>query len=109
MFYQLHQLHRCSRRSSVTSASSSDDDKPTATVVEDSPFDYSRRQSTACCSELSCEGLTAGRTRDLWRCMLELQGLYGCYHSARIDVAMEAGEEGVNYMRTSLPYMVVHT
>ncbi|CAG9936786.1 unnamed protein product [Clonostachys rosea f. rosea IK726] len=56
------------------------------------------RRSISDASERSCEGLTAEDTRELWRCMLELQGLYGCYTSARIDVAMEAGEQGVNLM-----------
>lgn len=91
MFHNL-QLHR--RRSSVASACSSDDQAPPF-------FDFSRRQSSACGSERSCEGLTPDRTRELWQCMLELQGRYGCYHSARIDVAMEAGDEGINYMRES--------
>lgn len=59
------------------------------------------RRSISDASERSCEGLTAEDTRELWRCMLELQGLYGCYTSARIDVAMEAGEQGVNLMRES--------
>ena len=88
MFHHLsHHLHRRSRRSSDATACSSDDGP------------YSRRQSSAGFSERSCEGLTADRTRELWRCMLELQSRYGCYHSARIDVAMEAGDEAVDYMR----------
>ena len=43
------------------------------------------------------------RTQQLWRCMLELQEKYGCYHCTRMDLAMDAGDEGVNYMRTSEP------
>ena len=88
MFHHLSHLHLRSRRTSDASACSSDDHPP-----------YSRRQSSAAFSERSCEGLTADRTRELWRCMLELQSRYGCYHSARIDVAMEAGDEAVDYMR----------
>ncbi|KAI6778721.1 uncharacterized protein J7T54_000755 [Emericellopsis cladophorae] len=57
-----------------------------------------RRHSLACEPDHSCEGLSASDIRQLWRCMLELQERYGCYHSARIDVAMEAGDEGVDYM-----------
>jgi hypothetical protein len=91
MFHHLNHLHRRSRRSSDASACSSDDHPPYGP--------YSRRQSSAGFSERSCEGLTADRTRELWRCMLELQSRYGCYHSARIDVAMEAGDEAMDYMR----------
>lgn len=66
-----------------------------------SPSPWSSRRSSACWSDRSCEGLTPDRTVDLWRCMLDLQGRYACYHSARIDVAMEAGhEDAVRYMRT---------
>jgi len=38
------------------------------------------------------------KTQQLWRCMLELQEKYGCYHCTRMDLAMDAGDEGVNYM-----------
>lgn len=64
---------------------------------------FSRRQSSACQSERSCEGLTMDKTQQLWRCMLELQEKYGCYHCTRMDLAMDAGDEGVNYMRKSDP------
>lgn len=60
----------------------------------------SRQAST--CSERSCEGMSAEDTQDLWRCMLELQHRYGCYTSARIDVALEAGDEGMDLMRKFL-------
>jgi len=57
----------------------------------------SRRQSSA--SERSCERLTVGDCKQLWKCMIELQERYGCYHSTRIDLAVEAGDAGLlNYM-----------
>jgi hypothetical protein len=31
--------------------------------------------------------------------MLELQDEYGCYNSTRMEVAVEAGEEGLDLMR----------
>lgn len=42
--------------------------------------------------------MSAEETRDLWRCMLELQQRYGCYTSARIDMALEAGGDGFDLM-----------
>lgn len=59
----------------------------------------SRQAST--CSTLSCEGMSTEETQDLWRCMLELQQRYGCYTSARIDMALEAGDDGLDLMRKS--------
>ncbi|KAF4957245.1 hypothetical protein FGADI_3310 [Fusarium gaditjirri] len=56
----------------------------------------SRQAST--CSERSCEGMSLDETRELWRCMLELQLRYGCYNSTRIDMAVDAGECGVDLM-----------
>lgn len=69
----------------------------TATRPSCSPrsFDHSRRQSSACSSERSCESLSSQETLDLWRCMLALQERYACYNSRRIDLAMDAGEEAV--------------
>ena len=69
----------------------------------------SRRQSSA--SERSCERLTVGDCKQLWKCMIELQERYGCYHSTRIDLAVEAGEAGLlNYMRESpSPSSDLHT
>ncbi|QPC69040.1 hypothetical protein HYE67_011271 [Fusarium culmorum] len=55
-----------------------------------------RQEST--CSERSCEGMTLDETRELWRCMLELQLRYGCYNSTRIDMAVDAGEDGLDLM-----------
>lgn len=60
-------------------------------------MERSRQAST--CSEQSCEGMTADETRDLWRCMLELQLRYGCYNSTRIDMALDAGDNGMDLMR----------
>ena len=64
------------------------------------PFDAqpSRKSSTS-----SCEAMTPEETRDLWLCMLELQGRYGCYNSTRMDLAMEAGEDAEDLMRECLP------
>ncbi|KAH7011321.1 hypothetical protein EDB80DRAFT_386758 [Ilyonectria destructans] len=59
-------------------------------------MERSRQAST--CSEQSCEGMTADETRDLWRCMLELQLRYGCYNSTRIDMALDAGDNGMDLM-----------
>ncbi|KAF4458476.1 hypothetical protein FALBO_14792 [Fusarium albosuccineum] len=60
------------------------------------PIQRGRQAST--CSERSCEGMTADETRELWRCMLELQLRYGCYNSTRIDMALDAGEDGLDLM-----------
>jgi hypothetical protein len=82
----------------------------TATRPSCSPrsFDHSRRQSSSCGSERSCESLSSQETLDLWRCMLALQERYACYNSRRIDLAMDAGEEAViNLMRTFLPTSTV--
>ena len=39
------------------------------------------------------------QTRHLWRCMLKLQRRYACYNSTRIDLAVNAGNAGVELMR----------
>ncbi|KAI9155508.1 hypothetical protein HJFPF1_08092 [Paramyrothecium foliicola] len=59
-------------------------------------FARSRQSSTS--SERSCEGMSADETRDLWKCMLELQERYGCYNSTRVSLAMGAGDEAVDLM-----------
>ena len=69
-----------------------------ASAVDESP--YSRRQSSAC-SERSCEGMSNDETRELWLCMLELQGKYGCYNSTRIDLAMSSLDDPTALMRKS--------
>ena len=33
--------------------------------------------------------------------MLKLQSRYGCYNSTRIDMAVDAGEDGIDLMRMS--------
>jgi hypothetical protein len=71
-----------------------------------SPQSYSKphtvvtasRQPSPCCGDRSCEALSVAETRELWRCMLELQERYGCYNSTRIDLAVAAGEQAVNLM-----------
>jgi hypothetical protein len=57
-----------------------------------------RARQPSTCSERSCEAMSPDETRDLWRCMLELQERYGCYNSTRIDLALGAGVEGVDLM-----------
>ncbi|KAH7305976.1 hypothetical protein B0I35DRAFT_413761 [Stachybotrys elegans] len=100
----------CRRASleSITSTSSSSHEEAAATKAHDAPssssssamrpgrFDHSRHSSVS--SERSCEGMSADETRDLWRCMLQLQELYGCYNSTRIDLAVAAGDEALNLM-----------
>ncbi|XWX01753.1 hypothetical protein V2A60_009782 [Cordyceps javanica] len=46
----------------------------------------------------SCEDMSADKTQELWFCMLELQERYGCYNSTRIDLALGAGEQAINFM-----------
>lgn len=58
---------------------------------------YSRSAST--CSTRSCENMGDDSRRQLWRAMLLLQQEYGCYHSARIDLALSSGEDGLSLMR----------
>ncbi|KAF5021209.1 hypothetical protein F66182_6748 [Fusarium sp. NRRL 66182] len=57
-----------------------------------------RNRQASTCSERSCEGMTVDETRELWRCMLELQLRYGCYNSTRIDMALDAGDDGLDLM-----------
>ncbi|QUC16310.1 uncharacterized protein UV8b_00551 [Ustilaginoidea virens] len=64
-------------------------------------FSYSRRgrkSSTSSTSSRTCGGMTTEDTRELWRCMLALQQLYGCYKSTRMDLAVNAGDAGINLM-----------
>ncbi|KAF5687071.1 hypothetical protein FDENT_5544 [Fusarium denticulatum] len=60
--------------------------------------DNQRSRQASTCSERSCEGMSLDETRELWRCMLELQLRYGCYNSTRIDMAVDAGECGIDLM-----------
>ena len=59
-----------------------------------------RQDSTS--SVRSCEDMSTNETRDLWLCMLQLQQRYGCYNSTRIDLALGAGDDAVNFMRRLL-------
>lgn len=68
-------------------------------VSEGMPAMLRSRQSSTC-SDQSCEAMTPDETRDLWKCMLELQLRYGCYNSTRIDMALDAGDYGIDLMRT---------
>ncbi|RDA96000.1 hypothetical protein CP533_5951 [Ophiocordyceps camponoti-saundersi (nom. inval.)] len=69
------------RRAASSSSTSSD----SSTVTDES-------------SLRSCEGMTEEERRSVWKCMLALQRRYGCYNSTRIDLAVNAGEEGLNLM-----------
>lgn len=51
-----------------------------------------RSRQSSLQSERSCESMSDDEMRDLWRCMLELQERFGCYKSARIDMALSAGD-----------------
>ncbi|PHH60713.1 hypothetical protein CDD81_1331 [Ophiocordyceps australis] len=57
---------------------------------------HSRQNSSA--SSRSCEGMTADETRELWKCMLQLQRQYACYKSTRIDLAASAGQAADSLM-----------
>ncbi|KAF5702980.1 hypothetical protein FMUND_13239 [Fusarium mundagurra] len=67
-------------------------------LPKQSLHDNQRSRQASTCSERSCEGMSLDETRELWRCMLELQLRYGCYNSTRIDMAVDAGECGVDLM-----------
>ncbi|OAA69934.1 hypothetical protein LEL_09750 [Akanthomyces lecanii RCEF 1005] len=60
------------------------------------PLLRDRQNSTS--SVRSCEDMSVDKTQELWFCMLELQERYGCYTSTRIDLALDAGEEAINFM-----------
>ncbi|KAG5982079.1 hypothetical protein E4U43_006493, partial [Claviceps pusilla] len=46
----------------------------------------------------TCQGMSTQDMRELWRCMLQLQRRYGCYNSTRIDLAVNAGDAGLELM-----------
>ncbi|KAM0553945.1 hypothetical protein ACHAPJ_007017 [Fusarium lateritium] len=71
---------------------------PSDDGMKQSQHDDQRCRQASTCSERSCEGMTMDETRELWLCMLELQLRYGCYNSTRIDMAIDAGEDGVDLM-----------
>ncbi|EGU88702.1 hypothetical protein FOXB_00773 [Fusarium oxysporum f. sp. conglutinans Fo5176] len=66
------------------------------TRKEDRLMERSRQEST--CYEPSCKGMTADEAQRLWICMLEVQQRYGCYTSARMDTALNAGDDGLDLM-----------
>ncbi|QPG98479.1 hypothetical protein C2857_007650 [Epichloe festucae Fl1] len=102
-----HSARRLSSASSISSAcswASHEEEASSPTTSRRSSlrfFTYSRRDrnpSTPSTSGRTCEGMTTEDTRELWRCMLELQQLYGCYNSTRMDLAVNAGEAGIDLM-----------
>ncbi|KAK5989350.1 hypothetical protein PT974_10868 [Cladobotryum mycophilum] len=62
------------------------------------PQGFIRSRQSSISSTHSCEGLSADETRELWKCMLELQLRYGCYNSTRMDLAVNAGDDAVDLM-----------
>lgn len=85
---------------SVTAASAEDmnmhmnmhDSRPPS-----SAYERSRQGSTS--SMRSCGGMSPDATKELWKTMLELQERYGCYTSARMDLAVTAGDIALSLMR----------
>ncbi|KAF5133939.1 hypothetical protein E5D57_004567 [Metarhizium anisopliae] len=67
-------------------------------------YQHDRKPSTSpsSASSRSCEGMSQKETRELWRCMLHLQQRYGCYNSTRIDLAVNAGEAGIDLMPSGM-------
>ncbi|KAG5914735.1 hypothetical protein E4U42_000343 [Claviceps africana] len=53
---------------------------------------------SSCKASRTCQGMSIQDTRELWRCMLQLQRQYGCYNSTRIDLAVNAGGAGLDLM-----------
>lgn len=47
----------------------------------------------------SSKDLNQEQTQELWECMLDLQELYACYNSTRIDMALDAREKAHEFMR----------
>ncbi|KAK1243418.1 hypothetical protein MKX07_004046 [Trichoderma sp. CBMAI-0711] len=60
-------------------------------------YDERSRQGSTC-SIRSCGGMSPDATRELWKTMLELQERYGCYTSARMDMAVGAGDMALSLM-----------
>ncbi|KAH6603778.1 hypothetical protein Trco_007224 [Trichoderma cornu-damae] len=59
---------------------------------------YERSRQGSTCSVRSCGGMSADATKELWKTMLELQERYGCYNSARMDLAVGAGDIALSLM-----------
>ncbi|KAG5934639.1 hypothetical protein E4U53_000645, partial [Claviceps sorghi] len=53
---------------------------------------------SSCKASRTCQGMSIQDTRELWRCMLQLQRRYGCYNSTRIDLAVNAGGAELDLM-----------
>ncbi|KAG8419508.1 hypothetical protein J3458_004365 [Metarhizium acridum] len=109
MDYQPSQRRLSSSTCSIASNSSwashdNDECPPVATSrrcsVRFFTYQHERKPSTSSssASSRSCEGMSKKETRELWRCMLHLQQRYGCYNSTRIDLAVNAGEAGIDLM-----------
>ncbi|KAL6692283.1 hypothetical protein J3F84DRAFT_383538 [Trichoderma pleuroticola] len=60
--------------------------------------EYERSRQGSTCSVLSCGGMSPDATKELWKTMLELQERYGCYTSARMDMAVGAGDMALSLM-----------
>ncbi|UKZ69429.1 uncharacterized protein TrAtP1_010439 [Trichoderma atroviride] len=98
--------------SSIISASSAAAASVTAASAEDmnmhmnmnmhhsrpssSAYERSRQGSTS--SMRSCGGMSPDATKELWKTMLELQERYGCYTSARMDLAVTSGDIALSLM-----------
>ncbi|EHK46947.1 hypothetical protein TRIATDRAFT_45979 [Trichoderma atroviride IMI 206040] len=61
-----------------------------------SAYERSRQGSTS--SMRSCGGMSPDATKELWKTMLELQERYGCYTSARMDLAVTSGDIALSLM-----------
>ncbi|KAM0255357.1 hypothetical protein ACHAQJ_005877 [Trichoderma viride] len=59
---------------------------------------YERSRQGSTCSVRSCGGMSPDATKELWKTMLELQERYGCYTSARMDLAVGAGDIALSLM-----------
>ncbi|RFU74687.1 hypothetical protein TARUN_7557 [Trichoderma arundinaceum] len=59
---------------------------------------YERSRQGSTCSVRSCGGMSPDATKELWKTMLELQERYGCYTSARMDLALGAGDMALSLM-----------
>ncbi|TWU78439.1 hypothetical protein ED733_008856 [Metarhizium rileyi] len=102
-----HSRRLSSSTSSIASNSSwevHDNDSPLTMSRQSSLrfFTYRRDRasspSSTSTSSRSCEGMSTEETRELWRCMLHLQQMYSCYNSTRIDLALNAGDAGIDLM-----------
>lgn len=51
----------------------------------------------------SSKELSVCQTQHLWECMLDLQESYACYNSTRIDMALDARDQAMEFMRMFNP------